>query len=191
MKINELREGIFDTIKQGMQGAVDQAQNFPQKLALMRKSGAINNIADVAVRAWNKKVQTLTTINDGVPVDNQKYKQELASWVDTNLIGGRRMEDLPREAQQTIVNQVNKIAQNRTNPNQWKESFKDVVASGAVLSAKDTTTQIGQQVQQYPGFTYDPKDRTYNAGDLKFSANNPQQVELVKKMSQEFQKAQQ
>ena len=191
MKINELREGIFDTIKQGMQGAVDQAQNFPQKLALMRKSGAINNIADVAVRAWNKKVQTLTTINDGAPVDNQKYKQELASWVDTNLIGGRRMEDLPREAQQTIVNQVNKIAQNRTNPNQWKESFKDVVASGAVLSAKDTTTQIGQRVQQYPGFTYDPKDRTYNAGDLKFSANDPQQVELVKKMSQEFQKAQQ
>ena len=187
MKINELREGIFDTVKQGTQSAVQQAQNFPQKLALMRKSGAINNIADVAVRAWNKKVQTLTTINDGAPIDNQKYKQELASWVDTNLIGGRRMEDLPREAQQTIVNQINKIAQNRTTPDQWKESFKDVVASGAVLSAKDTTTQIGQQVQQYPGWTYDPKDRTYNAGDLKFRADDPQQMALVKQISQKAQ----
>ena len=138
MKINELREGIFDTIKQGTQSALDQAQNFPQKLALMRKSTAINNIADVAVRAWNKKVQTLTTVNDGAPVDNQKYKKELASWVDRNLIGGRTIADLPRDAQQTIVNQINNIANNRTNPNQWKESFKDVVASGAVLTASPT-----------------------------------------------------
>jgi hypothetical protein len=135
MKINELREGIFDTIKQGTQSALDQAQNFPQKLALMRKSTAINNIADVAVRAWTKKVNTLTTVNNGVPLDDRKYKEQLTLWVDRNLIGGLTRADLPREARRTIDDQVNKIAQNRTNPNQWKESFKDVVASGAVLTA--------------------------------------------------------
>ena len=195
MKIKEViyEESFLDKIKKAIQG--DERKMLPpdapfaSRVTRAAQDGDVAELGKAGAKLWLATAQRLERQNQG-PLSDSQYQKGLTDFVDSTLLGRYPLSGLQREypeAYKEVDTAIRKVLANKQDAGVWRDSFTRIAATVAtIVPNMDNTTPA--QPPQYPGFTYDPKDRTYNAGDLKFSATDPQQMALVKQLSQQAQK---
>ena len=162
MKINELREGIFDRSTQS----------------------SIANFGKVAAKQWNIYKQNLQRKNDFQPVNKQDLQQHLQRFIKDNILVNYDIGPNDRNEEAIIVGMMGKIL-GTDDINQQSASFATIADQARKLGVRGDTPRT----QMYEPFEYDAAKRVYKLNDKEFRADDPAQMALVKQISQQAQQA--
>lgn len=199
MKIREViyEESFLDKIKKAFKGDEGELLNpdapFGSRVTKAENDPQMDELAKATVRLWMARLQRIEKQNQG-PLNASQYERALTEFVNGVLLGRYSLDQLSREAPEAarLINQaIDNITNGRDDAGVWRNNFRKISAAvGTIVLAMPSDADRNKLITDYPGWTYDPKDRTYNSGEFKFRADDPQQMALVKQLSQKLQQAQ-